>query len=198
MTIDRKSFFDSTRDSLFNGEFQQGQVDGCNMILDTLDKRFPAADLRWIAYSLATAYHETARTMQPVREVGGGAGRAYGAPAGPFHEVYSGRGYIQLTWYSNYVKIDKNLHNLGILPDYQSLAQTPDLALHSDISADILVYGMAGGWFTGKKLGDYFTPTLVDWFNARRIVNGIDTAASIEDFGKSFFEALMLPADRMV
>ena len=54
------------------------------------------------AYVLATAYHETAHTMKPVREYGG---EAY-LRAKKYYP-YVGMGYVQLTWKENYEKAGK-------------------------------------------------------------------------------------------
>ena len=66
--MDRMFFFDAVREELFKGELTQPQVEGITAILDAWKRRFAPADRRWLAYILATAYHETAYTMQPVRE----------------------------------------------------------------------------------------------------------------------------------
>src|SRR4029077_13530241 len=84
--FDRTAYFDQVRASLFAGVLSQQQVDGQNDIIDvweTLPERFPylKLDLRWLAYMLATTYHETSQEMWPIEEYGKGAGAAYGAPA---------------------------------------------------------------------------------------------------------------------
>ena len=47
------------------------------------------------------------------------------------------------------------------------------MALDSLIAARIMFRGMAEGWFTGKKLGDYFNAK-EETLNARQIINGND------------------------
>jgi len=37
-----------------------------------------------------------------------------------------------------------------------------------------MTIGMIKGLFTGKKLSDYLTDTKKDYFNARRIINGLN------------------------
>src|SRR5215471_2533387 len=105
--IQRKFFFDSVRGSLFAGSMTQSQVDGMNMILDRAEQS--GVDDRHLAYILATTFHETAQTMQPIAEYGKGKGKKYGVPAGPYNQVYYGRGFVQLTWYDNYVTMQKAL-----------------------------------------------------------------------------------------
>ncbi len=70
------------------------------------------------------------------------------------------------------------------------LLNHPDLALNPATAAQILVRGMKEGWFTGRKLSGYFTPTLADPTNARRIVNGTDKAALIAGYHAKFLHAL--------
>lgn len=188
--IDREKFYASIRSPLFDGELSQRQVDGINAIFDCWDKS-GFTDLRWLGYALATVYHETGRAMYPIEEVGKGKGHPYGFPVGPWHQVYDGRGDIQLTWEANYRKASQKLAPHGISVD---LDKDPTLALHPDIAAAILIYGMVEGWFTGKKLSDYFSATKDDPVNARRIVNGIDKAQTIAGYYGHFLAALHIAA----
>ena len=68
--MNRRVFFDDVRRDLFGGGLNQDQVDGFNAILDAWAES-SLSDLRWLAYMLATTFHETARTMRPIREYGG-------------------------------------------------------------------------------------------------------------------------------
>ena len=77
--INRKTFFYDVRIKLFGGRLGQRQVDGMNAILDEWEKR-DLTDLRWLAYTLATAFWETAHTMWPIEEWGKGQGHPYGVP----------------------------------------------------------------------------------------------------------------------
>ena len=63
--IDRDQFFGHACVNPFGGAMKQGQVDGCNAILDAWEARPEFTDRRWLAYILATAKHETARTESP-------------------------------------------------------------------------------------------------------------------------------------
>lgn len=87
---------------------------------------------------------------------------------------FYGRGYVQLTWDYNYRKF-ANL--LGI-----NLYNNPDLALDPRYAAQIIVRGMKGGLFTGVGLDDYISSGRSDFYNARRIVNGLDKAAAFEEY----------------
>lgn len=192
--ISRDAFFAAVRASLFEGEMRQSQVDGCNVILDTWEKNRPASDRRHIAYTLATAYHETARTMQPIREYGEGRSRAYGSETGQWRQAYYGRGFVQLTWQKNYAHATARLRALGLIGADIDLECDADLALRPDLAGAILVFGCIEGWFTSRRLTDYFGAAS-DWVQARRIVNGLDCAEAIAGYGRAFLAALTSTAD---
>ena len=99
--IDRAKFFAAARKAPFGGSMKQDQVDGYLRLLEEMEAR-GWRDQRWFAYVLATAYHETAATMQPIAEYGKGKGKAYCKPDPVTKQTYSGRGYVQLTWKDNY------------------------------------------------------------------------------------------------
>jgi hypothetical protein len=180
MSIHRKYFFDAVRTSLFQGSLTQEQVDGLNVLLDEGEAR--GWDHRWLAYLLGTTYHETAKTMQPIAEYGRGAGKPYGVPDPSTGQTYYGRGYVQLTWKENYQK----MQDLLSVP----LVAEPDLALEPEIACQVIFHGMETGTFTGVGLPDYFTDTLTDWVNARRIVNALDRADAIAGYAEQFHAAL--------
>jgi putative chitinase len=153
-----------------------------NALLDGWEKTYAADDDRWLAYALATTYHETDQKMQPIEEYGKGRGLPYGVPDPTTGQVYYGRGFVQLTWHDNYNKLGTIL---GV-----DLVTHPELALDLDNATNILYIGMMQGIFTGKKLSDYFDETKDDWVGARRIVNGQDKAQSIANYGHSFYSAI--------
>ena len=184
------AFFAAVRTTLFHGRMVMGQVAGTNVILSGWDKWRAGSSMPFVAYSLATAYHETAQTMLPIEEIGRGRGRAYGVPTGPWKQCYYGRGDIQLTWEANYAHATGELRAQGIIGRDQDLVHTPDLARDPHIAAAILVIGMSAGWFTGRRLGDYFNQRGSNWLEARRIVNGLDCAGVIAGYGEHFHEAL--------
>ena len=179
--IDRKVFFDQIRARLFH-VLTQGQVDGTSAILDEWEKDRAADDTRWLAYVLATAYHETARTMQPIEEYGKGKGRPYGLIDEATGEAYYGRGFCQLTWKANYSKASQICD--------ADLIHNPSLALTPGIAAKIICQGMKDGWFTGKKLSDYFNRDKDDPVGARRIINGTDRAELVASYYRNFANAL--------
>lgn len=189
-----KPLFDILRRRLTGGVLTQNQVDGINIIA----KRFTALnekcglDARHLGYILGTAYWETARTMQPIEEIGRGRSRVYGQRNAPVmagssrrvqnNHIYYGRGYVQLTWFNNYLK---QSNKIGV--DFVS---NPALAMVPSHAADILVRGMLDGDFTGRKLTDYITSRKTDLANARRVVNGTDKAAEIARISGIFIEGL--------
>jgi hypothetical protein len=187
--IHRDYFFDNIRYYLFKG-FTQDQVNGLNVFLDWYDNENPDipdkyhTDDRMLAYILATVYHETAQTMQPIEEYGKGASHSYGQPAGPYGQKYYGRGYVQLTWYDNYKRQDAKLEL------NHELEKNPALALDPNIALRICIFGMHDGDFTGKKLSKFFTDTETNWYDARTIINGHDRASDIASYAEKFHNAI--------
>lgn len=196
-----QGFFQTVRTKLFHGYLTQHQFDGINALLAAWDAPGALAlagttiiPRRWRAYALATVWWETDFTMQPVPEIGAGRGYKYGQPDGPYGQCYYGRGYPQLTWYRNYLQAQSRLSVAGVLAPGQDVCKTPDLACDPTVSSFILISGMTQGWFTGKKLEDYFPiedASAADWYGARRIINGLDHAADIAFAAQTFMDALL-------
>lgn len=180
--MDRTVFFDMVRQSLFHGSLTQPQVDGLNCLLDYAEARTPALDPRHTAYILATAYHETAMTMQPIAEYGQGAGKSYGEVDPETGQCYYGRGFVQLTWKENYATQEAKCG----LP----LVTQPDLAMEHQPAAQILYEGMLAGDFTGVGVSTYIHDSACDYYNARRVVNGTDCADQIARYAENFADAL--------
>lgn len=197
-----KFFFDAVR-PLFGGRLTAGQVDGMERIVAY--GKANGYSLRDIAYALATAKHETANWMQPIREGARRYGpsytdaqarravkaifdkgiirRNYALPDGPYRQSYYGRGLIQITWYDNYVK---GGDLVGI-----DLEKTPDAALEWDVALPLLFIGMRDGMYTGKKLSDYagFPAAM------RAIVNGDvkQNGQLVSDYAVAFYTGLIGP-----
>jgi hypothetical protein len=187
--IDRIAYFDHVRQNLFGGAMTQQQVDGQGVILGLWTAEAtgtPMSDPRWLAYILATTFHETAHTMWPIVEYGKGEGHDYGEPDPETGQAYYGRGFVQLTHKENY---DRAGAALSLIDDRDPVAH-PDVVLDSLIAARIMFRGMAEGWFTGAKLGDYFSPTADDPIGAREIINGHDRDTEIAGYHAEFLEAL--------
>lgn len=129
-------------------------------------------DGRKLAYVFATAWHETAFTLDPVSEYGG---EAY-LKSKPYYPFY-GRGYVQLTWEDNY--------------KLYGIEKTPNKALNPEFAAFIAIDGMLRGKFTGKKLSDYFGVDREDPIGARKIINGTDRAQQIATYYHDFLKIII-------
>lgn len=171
------AFFAAVRGRLFGGKLSQPQVDGINLVLGAFATDGDG-DPRHLSYILATDFHETDRTMQPIREYGLGKKHPYGKVDATGKAPY-GRGLVQLTWRENYVLADKKLGLGG------KLAADYDLALDPTIAARVLVRGSLEGWFTGKGLGAFKT-----YRDMRRVINGLDRADLIAGYAEAFEAAL--------
>ncbi len=187
--LNRNFFFDQTKISLFNGKFNQTQIDGLNAILDEWEKNYSKKDDRWLAYMFATTHHETDRTFRGIEEYGKGKNRPYGKNIKMDRtryfdtpNLFYGRGFVQLTWYENYQKAGKKL---GL-----DLINKPELVLEIKNATQVLFSGMMEGWFTGRKLSTYFNATIEDWKNARRIINGTDKADLIAAYAKQYYASI--------
>ena len=181
-----KAFFDTIR-PMFGKTMLQSQVAGINALLSATEH----LPLEQRAYILATAYHETAKTMQPIVERGA---RSYFSkyerakrlgntePGDGFK--YRGRGYVQITGRRNYALASVRL---GV-----DFVHAPQKAMHPIMAAKIIVRGCVEGWFTGVTLDDCIKPGAPDYIKARTIVNGKDKAAKIARHARRFELALRL------
>lgn len=203
--MNREVFFHFIRNAPFGGRISTLQKQGLIMILDYWLKS-GLVDVRWLAYMLATVFHETGKTMQPIREAFGktdaatiaALDRAFAAGklkwvSKPYWRKdktgfgWFGRGLVQLTHYVNYARLGKLL---GI-----PLDANPSLALQMDIALAIMFEGMTRGVsskgdFTGKSLEDYFNLTVDDPIGARKIINGTDKAKLIAGYHRNFLDAI--------
>ena len=163
------------------------EVSGCEAILAACGT--DGWGVSWTAYALATAYHEVAGTMKPIKEYGRGKGRKYGRPGKHGGQIAFGRGYVQLTWDYNYERADKELGLNG------ALIKNYELALDPVIAAKVMVGGMADGWFTGKKLGDTLPidgqASREAFRKSRPIINGRDKDSLIAGYAVEFQAALV-------
>ena len=202
MLFARKTFFDAVRLSLFDGVLKKHQVTGLTAILDRGGVA-AGIDDRWLAYMLATAYHETGQTMQPVRETFAKSDvRAIALLDSAFDngrlpsvsvpywrrdaegKSWLGRGLVQLTHRVNYEKM--------ALATGIDLVSRPERAMEMDVAVDILFIGMRTGAFTGRRLGQYFSASKEDWTGARRIINGRDRAELVAGYGRRYLAAIRL------
>jgi putative chitinase len=183
MRFDRKKFFSGIRDFLKSEgkTLTQKRTDALEFLITALE------DHGWtiprISYALATIYHETAHTFEPITEYGPKSyfnkyepgtriGRNLGNTDTGDGYKYRGRGFVQITGRANYKKF--------------GIDSSPEDALKPSVALNILVQGMTRGTFTGKKLSDYISDTGKDYKNARKVINGLDKAGLIASYANSF------------
>lgn len=195
--MDMTVFYDRLRPTIFAGSIPQSAVDNVNIIVDywytNVAEETEASDAR-LAYVLATVLAEVGRNMRPVRETFATSDaqararlshKAYAQSVPPHGHAYYGRGFVQLTWVSNY-RVQEN--KLGV-----PLVEYPDLALRTDIALQVLVNGMMAGDFNarGHGLEYYVNDNAYDFVNARRTVNILDRAYEIAGYANSFLDAIV-------
>ena len=183
--MNKEAFYYNVKDSLFHGKLSQSQVEGMEAIINASS----IVSTNELAYILATIYHETAKTMQPIEEYGKGYNRTYGhkvklngKPYNNTDNIFFGRGFVQLTWYDNYEKMGKIIG--------EDLINHPELCLTISVATKICYAGMIGGLFTGKRLSDFINDTQTDFINARRIINRLDCAELISGYADKYIIAL--------
>src|SRR4249919_3619876 len=76
------------------------------------------------------------------------------------------------------------------LVDERDLVEHPEMARDSLIATRVLFRGMAEGWFTKHKLGDYFNDETDDPVNARDIINPGDDEELIAGYHGTFLQAI--------
>lgn len=158
------------------------QKQGIIFLVECIESDEHITDVRHAAYMLATAWHETAKTMQPIAEYGKGTGRKYGIPDSQTGKTYYGRGYVQLTWRDNYASMGR-VFGLDFVHE-------PELVMRPDVAYKIMSYGMRKGSFTGVKLCQFINEEKCDYLHARKIINGMDCAERIAGYAKAFETAL--------
>jgi hypothetical protein len=113
------------------------------------------------------------------------AARAYQADDGA-ERVFFGRGYVQLTWWSNYVAAGVAIsRGLDLLLD-------PEQVKDSSVAYKIMSLGMRTGdiFANGHSFTDYFDDTTTDYKGARHMVNGRDHAREIAEIALKFEKVL--------
>jgi len=151
-------------------------------------------DLDQIANALAQVRRETAYSYTPVAEAyylgdatkpnfySGNTAHVRRIQENFRYYPFFGRGDIQLTWEENYRKMNTYLRKYfpEIVAEVEvqfgkpfDLVKYPQLALHGKVSFATYTVGMHLGVFRpGKTLDRYITPTKVDHYMAREVVNG--------------------------
>lgn len=153
---------------LFDGKINDSQRQGIEIIIDNAEN----LSVEQLSYVLATVYHETGRKMQPCEEAGYLSKEkqlAYLKKQKYF--PYYGRDLVHTTWLYNYEKV-KAFSDIDVVANPELIAQMP-------LAAQVAITFMIKGWYTGKKLSDYFNAEKEDALNARRIINGTDQAEKI-------------------
>lgn len=203
--MQKDAFFDAVRGPLFGGSLSMPQVYGMEAILDRA--LAVGTPLRHLAYMLATAFHETAKTMQPILETRNSKDKSnpsigtaikrldssFAAGKLPWvkkpywrkdaaGKSWLGRGLVQLTHKENYERMGKVI---GV-----NLVADPDKAMEPGIAVSIMFFGMTRGDFTGRPLSDYLDGRTPDYLNARRVINGTESARKVADYAERFEQAL--------
>ena len=191
----RQPFYDHIRKELFLGALTTKQVEGIELILNESQNR-QIYRISILAYILATIFHETDKTMQPIEEYGMGRGKKYGEkikysgrPYTKPNWIFYGRGHTQNTWYEVYENLTKLAQKQGKNWDFLN---NPNLLLQNEPSIWATFEAMQSGLYTGRKLSDFITDTKCNYLGARTIINGVDKAKEISDYAVTFEKALKL------
>lgn len=207
--MDRAAFFAAVRLSLFDGKLSAEQVKGMEATIDAFERQ-GLTDTRWLAYMLATAYHETGRTMAAILENLNYSEKAllatfsrYFSPAeaklyARKPEKIANRAYANRMGNGSEASGDgwkyrgRGLVQLTGKANYitYGIQDDPDRALDLGTAVRIMITGMTTGAFTGKKLSDYFSGDKADWVGARRIINHLDKAGQIAEYARKFHTAI--------
>ncbi|MEX2962799.1 glycoside hydrolase family 19 protein [Microbulbifer sp. TYP-18] len=194
--MNRKIFYAVLRrreNRVFGTSLSKRQVKGIEGILDAFETHGDGRP-KTLAYALATARHETAGRMVPVRETlakdDATARRRlrkarYAQPEPPYGHSYYGRGQVQLTWKRNY---ERSSADAGV-----DLVKFPDKALEPEIGARILICGLLDGRWNSSGHGiAHYLPSFGkdDLKNARRTVNITNKWQLIAGYYRAFLKAI--------
>ncbi len=217
--VDEEYFFSKVKKTMHARRLSQTQFETYLNLIRYFNTHPEITDRRWLAYVMATAWHET--QLRPVREgfkKTDAAARKHVAwmyrkhlIVLPYHlpdpvtgHVYYGRGYVQLTWAVNYKKLGAAI-GMG-----DALYRNPDLVLKPEIASKVLFVGMIKGKFRyskrrhprgWQKLKLFFNDRASNWSGARNIINGDlrKNGRRVGSYGKKYFKAIRLvskpPAD---
>ena len=170
-TYNREYFFICYRNTF--GKLTIKKVKSLEFLLSKLEKSTRVDSNAKRAYTLATIKWETADTFEPITEYGS---KAY--LKSKKNNPYIGRGYVQLTWRTNYFNFG-NAINIDLVGN-------PVLANDPEVAWKVLEIGMTDDYetqglekvddpnFTSSTLEDYFDNGKCDYENARKIINPKD------------------------
>jgi hypothetical protein len=196
--INRDTFLVYVKRAPFGNSLSPIQIEGLNRYLDYWESKYADKDIRWLAYILASVYHETGGHFNPIKETvmpyhrdknpsdkevirrldnAYRTGKLKRVKTPYWRQGWFGRGDIQITHEDNYIKF-------GLQGD-------PSMALHKDTAVWITFKGMTEGLFSpGNTLQKYFNGSKEDPKGARRIVNGVDKSGLIADYYTNFLGAI--------
>ncbi len=123
---------------------------------------------------------------------GGAAAQIYDKDPGS-ENAYYGRGYVQLTWWSNYAKAGVALGR-GL-----DLLLNPELVKEPETAYAVMSHGMRTGFgfANGHKFAEFFSGKNRDYKHARKMVNGMDHAEDVAKLAEAF-EKILLDSRRWV
>ncbi|BDS10876.1 glycoside hydrolase family 19 protein [Aureispira anguillae] len=164
------------------GSLDATQKDSIRIIVQTFEQ-YGDKDFNKLIYILATTRHES--NFRPIEERRASPSQTdvYNRQNAYWYTGYYGRGFVQLTHQRNYAKMSQLL---GV-----DFVANPALVLKSSYAARILVQGMLQGAFTRKPLKNYINSSKVDFYTARRVVNGLDRAQRIEGYANLIAQAIV-------
>lgn len=193
-----EAFFAPVRKTLYSGNLPQSAVTAFNaMYTEGMARKLSLAQ---IAYVMATPYREVGSHLIPIEEDFELRNRSsYGTRTGwnsdgtqntrqPYAGLYYyGRGWPQLTFCDNYIRMGKRLG----LP----LAEQPQLLLQLHVSCLVSFEGMQYALFTKYRLSDFINGDKRDYVGARKIVNGEDHAALVASYAECIYTGLLADAE---
>jgi hypothetical protein len=121
----------------------------------------------------------------------GGAAHATYAQDNGVEFAYFGRGYVQLTWWENYISAGIRLgRGFDFLFDPEIVKQ-PEIAYR--LMSDGMRLGV--GFANGRRFSMYFSGMTRDYVGARAMVNGTNEAHAIATIAE-LFEAILLASKK--